>query len=135
MHPARPRTRPRARPIRERGRALGPDCTKAAPVVGHAKGGSSTAWTRPLNDGWGAGLRPGLLGSPTGQETVPIGSRRAPGAASGTTGFFGATGDIRWYDEPSSGRGSASPLFGQNAIARSAWAVIVSDGFTPRLAE
>lgn len=32
------------------------------------------------------------------------------------------------------GRGSASPLFGQNNIARSASAVIISDGFTPRLA-
>ena len=42
---------------------------------------------------------------------------------------------IRWYAAPSSGRGSGSPLLGQNAIARSAWAVIVSDGFTPRLAE
>jgi hypothetical protein len=26
-------------------------------------------------------------------------------------------------------------LFGQNAIARSAWAAIVSEGLTPRLAE
>ncbi len=42
---------------------------------------------------------------------------------------------MRWYAEPRAGRGSASPLLGQNDIARSAWAVIVSDGFTPRFAE
>ena len=30
---------------------------------------------------------------------------------------------------------SASPALGQNAMARSAWAVMVSDGFTPRFAE
>ena len=39
------------------------------------------------------------------------------------------------YAEPSAGRGSASPLLGHIAIARSACAVIVSDGFTPRFAE
>ena len=47
----------------------------------------------------------------------------------------GGTGLIRTYGEPSGGRGSGSPLFGQNAMARSAWAVMVSEGFTPRFAE
>ena len=64
-----------------------------------------------------------------------IGSRSAAGASSGTTGALGETGLICWYAAPSCGRGSASPLLGQNYIARSAWAVIVSDGLTPRLAE
>ena len=41
----------------------------------------------------------------------------------------------RAYGAPSAGRGSASPLLGQNDIARSACAVIVSDGLTPRFAE
>ena len=50
-------------------------------------------------------------------------------------GRAGRPAPIGWYVDPSAGRGSASPLFGQNAIARSACAVIVSDGFTPRLAE
>ena len=63
-----------------------------------------------------------------------MGSRSAPGAPSGTTGCFGATGWIRGYAAPAAGRASLSPLLGQNAIARSACAVIVSDGFTPRLA-
>lgn len=53
----------------------------------------------------------------------------------GDTGLAGRTGAIRAYCSPSVGRGSASPLLGQNDIARSAWAVIVSDGLTPRLAE
>ena len=64
-----------------------------------------------------------------------MGSRSAPGAPSGTTGCFGTTGWIRAYDAPGAGRGSISPLLGQYAMARSAWAVIVKDGFTPRLAE
>src|SRR5262245_56578713 len=63
------------------------------------------------------------------------GSLSAAGADAGTTGWAGGTGSIRWYGDPSSGRLSASPLFGQKAIARSACAVIVSDGFTPRFAE
>ena len=37
------------------------------------------------------------------------------------------------YVAPSAGLASASPLLGQKAIARSAWAVIVSDGFTPEV--
>ena len=58
-----------------------------------------------------------------------------PARASGTAGAAGATGSIRRTPPRAAGRGSGSPLLGQNAIARSAWAVIVSDGFTPRLAE
>ena len=54
------------------------------------------------------------------------GSLSAAGAEAGTTGLAGATGSIRWYAEPSSGRLSASPLFGQYAIARSACAPIGS---------
>ena len=64
-----------------------------------------------------------------------MGSRSAPGAASGTAGRRAATGAVGRYAVPSAGRASASPLLGQKAIARSAWAVIVSDGLTPRLAE
>ena len=61
--------------------------------------------TRPndLSGGW---LRPGphqlpdqrpdqLRRSPSDQLTPTIGSRSAPGAASGTAGFFGATGASR----------------------------------------
>jgi len=53
--------------------------------------------TRP-NDRCGGWLRPGPDQVPepvAGQLTPTIGSRRAPGAASGTTGFFGATGASR----------------------------------------
>ena len=39
-----------------------------------------------------------------------------------------------WYGAPRAGRASGSPLLGQYAIARSAWAVMVSDGLTPRFA-
>ena len=39
------------------------------------------------------------------------------------------------YGSSWAGRGSASPRFGHNDMARSAWAVMVSDGLTPRLAE
>src|SRR5688572_25083110 len=63
----------------------------------------------------------------SGQLTPTIGSRSAPGAWSGTTGATGRTGSIRRYDAPSDGRRSTSPLLGHSAIARSAWAVIVSD--------
>src|SRR5688500_9973915 len=89
----------------------------------------------PPNDpsyGW---LRPPRESFQSFQLTPTIGSRSAPGAASGTTGFFGSTGAIRTYAAPTAGRPSTSPLLGQNAMARSAWAVMVSDGFTPRLAE
>ena len=54
--------------------------------------------------------------------------------ASGTVGALGTTGLILRYGSPSGGRGSASPLLGQYDIARSACAVMVSEGFTPRFA-
>src|SRR5205823_606393 len=60
--------------------------------------------------------------------------RNAAGASAGTAGADGGTGAIRRYGAPGSGRGSGSPLFGHMAIARSACAVMVSAGFTPRLA-
>ena len=57
--------------------------------------------TRP-NDASGGWLRPGVAesGRPrrireTDQLTPTIGRRSAPGASSGTTGFFGSTGVIR----------------------------------------
>ena len=53
----------------------------------------------------------------------------------GTAGRVAGTASTLRYAEPSGGRGSGSPRVGQNDIARSAWAVIVSDGLTPRLAE
>src|ERR671911_1235193 len=62
-------------------------------------------------------------------------TRKAPGACAGTAGWRGAVTAIRWYGAPSGGRGSGSPLFGHSAIARSACAVIVSDGLAPRLAD
>src|SRR6266404_3848027 len=65
----------------------------------------------------------------------PTCNRSAPEADDGTTGDCGSTGSMPTYAEPSGGRASCPPLFGQNAIARSACAVIVSEGFTPRLAE
>ena len=68
-------------------------------------------------------------------ETPTMGSRSAAGAPSGTAGERGRDRVQPLVRRPSAGRGSASPLLGQNAIARSAWAVIVSDGLTPRLAE
>jgi hypothetical protein len=63
------------------------------------------------------------------------GSFSAPKALDGTAGRSGFTGVSRWYAVPGAGRGSASPLLGQYDIARSAWAVIVREGLTPRLAE
>src|SRR4051794_23296724 len=71
----------------------------------------------------------------TGQLTATIGRRSAPGADSGTTGWARGTAATGVYVVPRGGRGAASSLFGQYAIARSAWAVIVNDGFTPRFAE
>src|SRR5699024_10056272 len=47
----------------------------------------------------------------------------------------GATGSTRRSAVPGAGRGSGSPSRGHSAIARSAWAVIVREGLTPRLAE
>ena len=47
-----------------------------------------------------------------------MGSRSAAGAVGGTAGWRGATGASRSYGDPRGGRGSDSPLFGQNAIAR-----------------
>src|SRR5205807_1138375 len=62
-------------------------------------------------------------------------SRSAAGAPRGTAGLVGAIGSMRRYSSPCSGRWSGSPLFGQSAKARSACAVMVSDGLTPRFAE
>jgi len=56
-------------------------------------------WLRPDPDqlpaNLRAGFRAGSRSSPTGQLTPTIGSRSAPGAASGTAGFFGSTGASR----------------------------------------
>ena len=76
--------------------------------------GETSPTSADPDDGQPQGARRGL-----GHDRVSW----APPARSGRT------------PHPSAGRGSASPLLGQKAIARSAWAVIVSDGFTPRLAE
>ena len=55
------------------------------------------------------------------------------GRRPGRPGGAGARARSRRYGDPSAGRGSGSPLLGQNDIARSACAVIVSDGFTPEV--
>ena len=47
------------------------------------------------NDLCGGRLRPGVEVNPVRQLTPTMGSRSAPGAASGTTGFFGSTGATR----------------------------------------
>ena len=64
-----------------------------------------------------------------------MGSRERPG---GRLRHRRAAGRDRLRSARSGTQGrarvSASPLLGQSAIARSAWAVIVSDGLTPRLA-
>jgi hypothetical protein len=62
-------------------------------------GGSMTAGplTRPNDPGQGW-LRPGtdqVAAKPPDQLTPTIGSRSAPGAASGTAGFFGCTAASR----------------------------------------
>ena len=62
------------------------------------------------------------------------GPRSSPGAPGGTTGLPGATGSSRAYGCPGAGRGSGCPTFGYSDIARSAMAVMVSEGFTPGLA-
>ena len=52
----------------------------------------------PPNDGCEGWLRPGpaqVAEKSADQLTPTIGSRRAPGAASGTTGFFGSTAASR----------------------------------------
>src|SRR5690606_16968622 len=69
-------------------------------------------------------------------STDSVGFRRsAAGACAGATGFFGGMGSRRRYGSPWAGRRSCSPLLGHNDAARSAWAVMDSDGLTPRLAE
>src|SRR6478736_5813798 len=104
------------------------------PVVGGSVLTGSAGSTTGKDPGHGGD---GLFsdGATSGQLTPTIGSRSAPGACSGTTGATGRTASIRRYGEPRAGRASASPLLGHSAIARSAWAVIVSDGLTPRFAE
>src|SRR5699024_9765715 len=72
---------------------------------------------------------------PPAQLTPTIGRRSAPGAASGTTGDAGATGGMRRYDWSCAGRGSASPVLGHSDMARSACAVMLRAGLTPRFAE
>src|SRR6188768_2330636 len=103
------------------------------PVMGGSVSTGSAGSTTGPEGGHGSS---GLFSdrATSGQLTPTIGSRSAPGACSGTTGAAGRTGSIRRYGEPRAGRASGSPLLGHSAIARSAWAVIVSDGLTPRFA-
>ena len=68
--------------------------------------------------------------------TGSSGSRSAPGAASGTTGCSGATAAHALRTRrPAADAASTSPRFGHIDIARSACAVIVSDGLTPRFTD
>ena len=82
----------------------------------------------------------------TGCQIAPVISRAAPPRRPCARSAAQGRGRVLGHDRgpappadpparPGSGRGSASPLFGHSAIARSAWAVIVSDGLTPRFAE
>src|SRR5690606_40252361 len=93
-------------------------------VVRQRTGGSNPSPSASRQAGSGASLRPGLTRS----------GRSAAGACAGTSGRRGATGSSTAYGAPSGGRGSGSPTLGHSAHARSASAVIVSDGFTPRFA-
>ena len=52
---------------------------------------SSRGWLRPRSDQ----VAPEPGGPAADQLTPTMGRRSAPGAASGTAGFFGATGAIR----------------------------------------
>jgi hypothetical protein len=52
-------------------------------------------WLRPDPDQLQGRLPDRVASSPTDQLTPTIGSRSAPGAASGTVGFFGSTGASR----------------------------------------
>src|SRR5690606_6541970 len=61
-------------------------------------------------------------------------SRSAAAAVAGTAGERGATGATGCEGAASGGAGAGAPTVGQGAIARSASAGMVSDGFTPRLA-
>src|SRR5690606_40682536 len=90
---------------------------------GRAARGAPAARAAGKGGGW-----TGAIGRLRERRSSP----KAPGATGGVRGCTGAT---ERYGAPCSGRGSGSPLFGQKDIARSAWAVMVSDGFTPRLAE
>ena len=136
------------------GRAPGPgrSGSKAGPWVrrcrssarsGPRQGREFDSGPDRLNDGSQQGLRPRGL-DPLDRRRVPPGRLRRrrrsaaaghPARPRGRRGSSARPARSRSYAVPSAGRGSASPLFGQNAIARSAWAVIVSDGLTPRLAE
>ncbi len=120
----RPGGRGRGRPDQRAGQPRRADRRPAVPTPRCGTPGARTpsspaAW-------WPAGAEPARRnGGPAPQVNV----------IPGTAGSLAGTGVSRWYGAPSGGRGSASPLFGQNDIARSAWAVMVSDGLTPRLAE
>ena len=128
----------RVRPVRER--VAGP----GRPTTSRGTRGYGPAWAdsaqgadcrvRPLNDDGQAGLRrsQNLCSAQRSRRSAAAGRRRGLGDDRVRRRDRRRP---RWYADPSGGRGSASPLLGQNAIARSAWAVIVSDGFTPRLAE
>ena len=103
------------------------DCLRARPSLPPRSGPESCS----------RGARPGRSGTrarsgrrPDDRQPQRRGGRgRAPPGAAARPARAART------PSPSAGRGSASPLFGQNAIARSACAVIVSEGFTPRFAE
>src|SRR4051812_46463324 len=80
--------------------------------------------------------RGGVFSPPPGAAPGSVGPRRGgAGAAAGPTGGGGATGPNRRYGCPWAGRWSTSPLFGQSDAARSAWAVMLSEGLTPMFAE
>ena len=91
-----------------------------------APGGPTNPPTSPLRRDGGRGP---VIGA--GDPAPALQDRDMPG----TAGCDAGTGATGWYGEPSGGRGSVSPRSGQNDIARSACAVMVSDGLAPRLAE
>src|SRR5450830_751020 len=71
---------------------------------------------------------------PRGHDRSEPLTRSAAGAPVGTAGLAGGTGSRRRYGADCAGRGSGSPRLGHSDTARSACAVMVNDGFTPRLA-
>ena len=105
--------------------------------AGWTWGSGAGAWAETPDKVWVA--QRGEIELPAGAEPWTCACLVEPrrtntGAEGGTAGVRAPTGRSRSYCAPSGGRGSASPALGQKESARSASAVMVSEGFTPRLA-
>ena len=110
------------------GSGPGPDHPPSRSGPGSSRGLPPRNASRPSG-----GASPRLVGRSATRRRSAAAARRARRRA--RPGAGAAPASRRRTPPRAAGAGRRSPLFGQKAIARSACAVIVSDGLTPRLAE